>query len=276
MRRDGMLVPFAAFKGSRWLAPWPATARNRELPINMSAVPDEWWGGAAPETWTVHLPGGVTRQATARTPRVYRSFCDTRIGVTTDYRSAEPIPMPPTDPYPKDGLALAPDIELLPIETIDRASPETARLATLLMPQFDQAEDKTVAMIRNSEGWVHPLSEPARKAVPVTIEAWYRAPMDEPGWTASYIEAVRQVQRRPDWRRDRLWAGDGGHRLDPSQRRRPAQVAHAADRAGDLLRPPRRQVHAAVRANPPRPAGIGFISSPASTRSGTRWRACRR
>jgi hypothetical protein len=191
MRRDGLLIPFAAYKSSRWVAPWPVTARNRELPADMSAIPDDWWGGAAPESWRLHLPGGVTRPVAMKTPRVYRSFCDTRIGLVTDYRSTEPVPMPPTDPYPKDGLAISSDIDLLPIESVDRASPETARLAKTLMPDFDKAEEKTLTAIRNREGWKHPLTSEVRRSLAVTIEAWYRAPMDEPGWTASYIEAVR-------------------------------------------------------------------------------------
>jgi hypothetical protein len=184
------VIPFAAYKGSRWTAPWPSTAHGRELPVNLSAIPDDWWGGSSPGTWHLHLPGG-TRAVSVTAPRVYRAFCDTRIGLVTDYRSSEPVPMPPTDPYPKDGLAVSSDIEVLPIETVDRASPEIARLAQLLMPEFDKAEDKTLTAIHNREGWTHPLKREQRKGRPVTIEAWYRAPMDEPGWTASYIEAVR-------------------------------------------------------------------------------------
>jgi hypothetical protein len=191
MRRDGLLIPFAAYKGSRWVAPWPVTARNRELPVNMSAIPDEWWGGTAPGTWQLHLPGSVTRPVSTMRPRVYRSFCDTRIGLVTDYRSTEPVPVPPTDPYPKDGLAISSEIEVLPIESVDRASPEMARLAETLKAELDTAEDKTLTLIRNRQGWTHPLKPAVRRVQPVTIEAWYRAPMDEPGWIASYIEAVR-------------------------------------------------------------------------------------
>jgi hypothetical protein len=190
MRRDGLLVPFAAYRGERWKAPWPTSAHSRELPVNLAAVPDEWWGGEPPTTWRLHLPAG-TRPVSVTTPRVYRAFCETRIGLVTNYRSAEPVPMPPTDPYPKDGLAISSDIEVLPIESVDRASPEVARLVTLVAPEFDRAEDKTLAAIRNREGWKHPLKPQVRHSQPMKIEAWYRAPMDEPGWVASYIEAVR-------------------------------------------------------------------------------------
>ena len=190
MRRDGLLVPFASYKGDRWKSPWPTSAHARELPANLEAVPDDWWGGEPPTTWRLHLPAG-TRPVSVSAPRVYRAFCDTRIGLATNYRSAEPVPMPPTDPYPKDGLVVSSDIEVLPIESVDRASPEMLRLATMLKPEFDKAEEKTLTGIRDRQGWRHPLTAQVRRALPVTVEAWYRAPMDEPGWTASYIEAVR-------------------------------------------------------------------------------------
>jgi hypothetical protein len=191
VRRDGLLIPFAAYKGDRWQTPWPITARNRELPVNIAAIPDDWWGGTPPETWRLHLPEGVIRPLSTTAPRVYRSFCDTRVGLVTDYRSAEPLPMPPTDPYPKDGLAISTDLDLLPIESVDKSSSEAAKMARVMLPEFNKAEQKTLRLIRNHDGWRHPLKDEARATRPVTIEAWYRAPMDEPGWVASYIEAVR-------------------------------------------------------------------------------------
>ena len=201
MRRDGLLVPFAAYKGSRWTAPWPVRARNLEIPITLEAIPEGWWGGEVPDGWQLYLPDGATRPIALTKPRVYRAFCDMRIGLVTDYHSTEPLPMPPTDPYPKDGLVSSTNLDLLPIESVDRAAPDMSRLAQTLIPDFDKAEEKTLKLIRNREGWRHPASPATRKATPVTIEAWYRAPMDEPGWIASYIEAVRAYPPGP---------GDGG------------------------------------------------------------------
>jgi hypothetical protein len=198
VRRDGLLIPFAAFKGTRWTSPWPVRARNLEIPINLDAIPEDWWGGEVPDAWKLYLPAGVTRPVSPNKPRVFRSFCDTRVGLTTDYQSAEPIPMPPTDPYPKDGLASTMDLDLTPIESVDRASPEMSRLAQSLMRDFDKAEEKTISLISNRQGWRHPAKAILRKATPVTIEAWYRAPMDEPGWVASYIEAARVYPPGPE------------------------------------------------------------------------------
>lgn len=197
MRRDGLLVPFAAYKGSRWTAPWPVRARNLEIPITLEAIPEGWWGGEVPDGWQLYLPDGATRPIALTKPRVYRAFCDMRIGLVTDYHSTEPLPMPPTDPYPKDGLVSSTNLDLLPIESVDRAAADMSRLAQTLIPDFDKAEEKTLKLIRNREGWRHPASPATRKATPVTIEAWYRAPMDEPGWIASYIEAVRAYPPGP-------------------------------------------------------------------------------
>jgi len=191
MRRDGVMVPFASFKGSRWSEPWPESTRFHDLPINADAVPVEWWGGEVPGPLTLHLPGGVSRPVAIRAPRVYRSFCQTRIGMVTDYRSDEPIPLPPPNPYPKDGLVLPAGMELLPIPTVSRLAPATAEFAKTLMPAFDKAEDDILRAIQESERWIHPVNAAQRHARPVTIEAWYRAPMDEPGWSASYVEAAR-------------------------------------------------------------------------------------
>ena len=255
MRRDGLLVPFAAYKGSRWTAPWPVRARNLEIPITLEAIPEGWWGGEVPDGWQLHLPGGATRPIALTKPRVYRAFCDMRIGLVTDYRSTEPLPMPPTDPYPKDGLVSSTNLDLLPIESVDRAAPDMARLAQTLIPDFDKAEEKTLKLIRNREGWSHPASPATRKATPVTIEAWYRAPMDEPGWIASYIEAVRAL---PSRRRETGGCGlrDGVHRVDARECRRSEEDACAAHGPRDLLRSPGRQVHAAVRAVSHRSAAV--------------------
>ena len=61
LRRDGILLPFAAFDGKRWSHPWPAAQRAGDLmvPISLSAVPKSWWGPTPPlHEWQALLPGG--------------------------------------------------------------------------------------------------------------------------------------------------------------------------------------------------------------------------
>ena len=51
LRADGILLPFASLDGDRWETQWPANADGLELPINLDAVPQRWWGRAVPTHW---------------------------------------------------------------------------------------------------------------------------------------------------------------------------------------------------------------------------------
>jgi hypothetical protein len=237
MRRDGLLVPFAAFKGSRWTTPWPATIRNSAVPVNLDAIPEDWWGGDRPESWRLYQPGKPPRPFSTKAPLVYRAFCDIRVGLTTDYRSTEPIPMPPSDPYPKDGLAASSDLEVLTIESVDPSTAEATRLTETLTAEFDKAEERTLDTIRGRGGWTHPVRQPMRHQRPVTIEAWYRAPMDEPGWIASYVEAVRSYPPGPDddgCGLETVFAGWFHQNVEDPRKSRPRLTAHVTycDRLG--------------------------------------------
>jgi hypothetical protein len=198
MRRDGLMIPFAAFKGSKWSAPWPKNTRGVEVPLTLAAVPQRWWGGEAPESWQLHRPDGSTTRVKATAPQVYRAFCGTHVGVLTDYRATEPLPFPASDPFPKDGLAVAPDLSVEPIESLVRTSPQGPLLLARLRDELNEAEDRTIGLIRQTDGWRHPVAPEQRRALSVSMEALYRAPMDEPGWMLSYIEAVRAYAPRPE------------------------------------------------------------------------------
>ena len=199
VRRDGLLVPFAAFRGSDWIAPWPSGTRAIELPATLEAVPDRWWaGGGLRKDWVVHLPDGTTKPVSVSTPHIYRSFCTNRIGLVSDYQSSEPLPLLPPHPFPKDGLALSPDVPLQPIEHVSPSSPQVPGLLERIGRDLDKAESKTVSLIRMNTGWHHPESDQQRVRRPVTLEAWYRSSIaGQPGWTVSYFEAVRSYPAGP-------------------------------------------------------------------------------
>ena len=40
LRRDGVVIPFAAYDGKNWTARWPAPVRDPEIPTQMRAVDD--------------------------------------------------------------------------------------------------------------------------------------------------------------------------------------------------------------------------------------------
>jgi hypothetical protein len=198
LRRDGLLVPFAAFKGDNWSTPWPIDLRNKELPINLDAVPNDWWGGRLPTGWHVRLISGADRPIKPIGLIPYRVHCATRLAVRTDYRSSEMMQPGQPDPFPKDGLAATEGVRIEPIEIVDRTLPEAAQLVTALMTDFNEAEERITRALRTNTRWKHPFDKLAREKTPVKIEAWYRSATEQPGLTVSYIEAVRTYPLLPE------------------------------------------------------------------------------
>ena len=72
MRRDGLLVPFAAYKGSRWTTPGRRRCAIGVIPATADAIPDSWWGGERPRAWRLYQAGKPPRpchdQGAARLP----------------------------------------------------------------------------------------------------------------------------------------------------------------------------------------------------------------
>jgi hypothetical protein len=198
LRRDGVVLPFAAFRGRTWRVTWPEGLRAREVPVNIEAVPDEWWGGERPEGWQVWLTDGTNRPLAVRTPSVFSTYCVTRLGLRTDYVPSEPPPPVAAQPFPKDGVAVTGGLRVERIEAVEKASAEWTALETELRKDFDRAEDREISGAGNTAGWRHPLNPQKRKAIPIRLESWYRMPVDENGGSASYVEAVRSYPPGPD------------------------------------------------------------------------------
>ena len=64
LRRDGILIPFAAFDGRAWETPWPASDSGVVLPIALGDVPRS--GG---ELWARRRPGRRGSRAKRRLVR---------------------------------------------------------------------------------------------------------------------------------------------------------------------------------------------------------------
>jgi hypothetical protein len=196
LRRDGLILPFAAFNGNSWKVPWPGPLRFMELPATLEAVPESWWGGWRPGAWEAWLSDGTHRPLEVRSPTVSHMACGTRLSLKTDYQPSLPLPPVPAEPFPKDGLAVAGGARVEPIEIIDRSAAWGA-LAVALLDDIDRAEDREIGTARQS-GWSHPFSKEQRHTVPVRIESWYRAPNGPDRGTVSWIEAVRSYPPGPD------------------------------------------------------------------------------
>lgn len=191
LRRDGIVIPFAAFDGKAWKAPWPLDVEPRRRPATLADIPRDWWGKIEPPSELTAWVNGVRRGTIhfhMGKPVALRVMCDTRLGIATDYRPAEPLPPASAQPYPKDGLAVSGDVPVEPIQIVPQQSPEWTAAAREMTADFDEAEERAA---HTFTAWKHPFSKVERRRFRPQIEAMYGSPMDEAGWTAYYIEAVR-------------------------------------------------------------------------------------
>jgi hypothetical protein len=196
LRRDGIVSPFAAFDGKDWDVPWPDDLRWRELPIGLESVPRKWWGKAGPVEQMTAWIDGVNRGAVrlAR-PTMVRLMCESRLALMSDYKSAQPAPLPGVQPFPKDGLVVSGSRRIEPIEALTPASSEWAATGVSLLEPLAKAEDMAIDAFT---AWKHPVRRAERLTVPVELETMYRARMDETGWTAYYVEAIKKYAPGPD------------------------------------------------------------------------------
>lgn len=196
LRRDGLILPFAAYNGREWQAPWPADTRYAELPITLESIDRDWWGRAAPpESMTLWAEGKPRGALKLLAPVMLPLRCGTRLALSTNYHPAE-LPPPPTEqPFPKDGLVVSGDQTVGAVETLPVDSPEREAVTKAVAEEFDKEENFAAGQFTN---WRHPFSRQERRKVPIDVEALYRAPMDDAGWTAYYVEAVRKYKPGPE------------------------------------------------------------------------------
>ena len=209
LRRDGIVSPFAVFDGKEWDAPWPSDVRSLDLPIGMQAIPAKWWGKAGPIAEMTAWVDGVNRGPIhLMRPTVLPLMCESRMALVSDYRSTVQDPASLQPPFPKDGLAVSGTQGVSRIEILSPESAEWKPTATFLAAEFDSAEN---AAIEAFTSWKHPVPRAARRKMPVELEALYRAPMDEPGWTVlrRSREAIRAWPRRRG-----LWPDHVGEWMD--------------------------------------------------------------
>lgn len=195
LRRDGIVIPFAAYGGRRWERPWPEETRFVDVPINLASVPRGWWGPVSPpSTFTVWSGGQSRGEITVGNPTFVATPCGRRIGLRTNYRPAVPPPPALERPYPKDGLVVSGSQRVEAVQDVPRDSPEWRLMAVKLLDEFDRQENIAAGSFTR---WRHPVPRAQRRKVPVQLEALYRAPMDEPDAVAYYAEAVKQYPAQP-------------------------------------------------------------------------------
>lgn len=194
LRRDGVLIPFAAFNGRSWETVWPGSDLRAPLPIGLGDVPRRWWGGVGPEApWQAWFPEGEKRPLKLLRPVHVPIFCGGHLAIATDYRGEAPAERAPT--VPKDAVATAGEVTVLPVTQISVNSPDAARLIDVITERFNEEEDLATKTFTN---WHHPFGPLYRARQPIALEAFYRSTESSPrgDFRTSYIEAIRKFPAR--------------------------------------------------------------------------------
>lgn len=205
LRSDGFLLPFAAYDGDDWSTPWPGAIGQRnvgapgELPANLEAIPRRWWGGEPPQGWRLWARGaGEGQPFTLLAPVMLPVGAERRLALRTDYR-ASMVPVPPFElPYPKAGLAVAGDVPVADIPSVNPGDPAAREMLDGVRAEMEQAEDRAIGLIRSNAGWSHPLDRGTRRKFVPLLEAVYSTPLDDAGSTVAYIEAVKKYPPGPE------------------------------------------------------------------------------
>lgn len=185
LRRDGVIVPFAAFDGKRWGNAWPLPALDLTVPIDLRGVPSKWWGPTrALESWQAWT-AGEPRTLRIAQPDWVNVHCVRQIGLRSDY--LPPIAAPPRteQPYPKDGLAVSPPRPVERIAVVPTTSEELRALMPALLEAFNHAERQV------EDRYGHPMSRRAREGRVPDLEAVYAAG-EHP--RIYYVEATRRYR----------------------------------------------------------------------------------
>ena len=192
LRRDGVIIPFAAWDGSKWGNRWPAPGRREDIPITVAGSPKGWWLNDRPVSyWTAWPLRGDSQVVYVKNPINVTAECQGHIGLQTDYKSVEAPAKPQMQPYPKDGLATAGDILVEPVAILDAKSPEWSKVSGDVAARITQTETKLLGTGQRTPTF----SEAERAKRPLTLEVLFRSAGPRPGTTLLYFEGIKRYSR---------------------------------------------------------------------------------
>jgi hypothetical protein len=194
LRADGVLLPFAAYDGKKWSAPWGGKidrGMSPVLPATLDAVPADWWGGEAPVSWKLWtMNDAASRPFKLVAPAMVPVGATRQLGIRTDVAPTAAVP-PFELPYPKAGLAVSGDAAIKPIAIVSRLSPAFKQFSALLRSEVITAEERTLSALRSNSNWKPPFDKKMRATVEPELEAWY-VTATEDGERMSYVEAAKK------------------------------------------------------------------------------------
>ena len=155
-------------------------------------------GRGTPTAWTLWREGRETVKVSPIAPVSLLIGIEKRLGVRTDFVSAEPAAPPFELPYPKEGLAVAGNVAVSAIAGVSKRAAAWKNLTTALRDDIEAAEQKALDRIRASARWTHPWPDGTRRGVFAELEAWYTSTLEQPGFALSYIEAVKKYPPGPE------------------------------------------------------------------------------
>jgi hypothetical protein len=192
LRRDGIVIPFAAWNGSRWANRWPAPGRRVDIPISVAGSPKAWWLNDRPVGyWTAWPLRGDSQVVYVKNPINLTAECQPQVGLQTDYTSVEARALARMQPFPKDGLATAGDILVESVTILDAKSAEWSRVSADVAAKINAAETKLLATGRTTP----PFSEAERAKRPFTLEVLFRSAGPRPDTTLLYFEGIKRYGR---------------------------------------------------------------------------------
>jgi hypothetical protein len=196
LRRDGVLVPFAANDGKRWSASWSVPKYSLEAPLTFADIPARWWGHVPPATtWITWPTRGEPHAVHVTGPVVFVAHCLSNVGLRTDYRSSEPIPPPAQQHHPKDGVATTGNATVELVDVLDEMAPEWSSTLGIVKAAIERAElntAKTADRPINIYGWP---AQPAK--APLKLEVLCRSKAVGQSRVVYYFEAVREFDTPP-------------------------------------------------------------------------------
>ena len=185
LQANGSLIPFAAYDGAKWSAPWPEPRSSADARVTtLAGVPREWTMGVTLDRWRLWLPTRTSHTLTARAPAYVDSLCSQNWTLTTDFpvtadrcRNCCAIPT--------IGVALT---SARPFEVPWQLRPSATPIS-FIVDRINATEDQAVK--QSAENRAYHADEAARRARPVTLERAWEFQTVSRDSSLLYVEAVR-------------------------------------------------------------------------------------